>query len=141
MTTHDARPSAGSPISRLTRIVKLNLANPWTTVILPWVIILSIFALMQFLLSQEISGKVITAADMMMAYSRKFKGLPGRFRFQVNISNLFDNTDIIPVRLSTSANALDGYSLPGGRGWIRGVIRLRRVRPANPDGVDFGYCD
>ncbi len=47
MTTETltARPTAGNPISRITRIVKLNLANPWTTVILPWVIILSIFAL------------------------------------------------------------------------------------------------
>ena len=53
---------------------------------------------------------------MMMAYSRKFKGLPGRVRFQVNVSNLFDNTDIIPVRLSTGVAALDGYALPGGRG-------------------------
>jgi len=39
------RPTAGSPISRITRIVKLNLTNPWTTIILPWVIILAIFAL------------------------------------------------------------------------------------------------
>jgi hypothetical protein len=36
---------ATTPISRLTRIVKLNLTNPWTTIILPWIIILSIFAL------------------------------------------------------------------------------------------------
>ena len=33
-------PTAGTPISRITRIVKLNLTNPWTTIILPWVIIL-----------------------------------------------------------------------------------------------------
>jgi hypothetical protein len=39
------RPTAGNPISRITRIVKLNLTNPWTTIILPWVIILAIFAL------------------------------------------------------------------------------------------------
>jgi hypothetical protein len=64
----------------------------------------------------EISGKAITAADMMLAYSRKFKGLPGRVRFQVNVSNLFDKTDIIPVRLSSSADAPDGFILPGGRG-------------------------
>ncbi len=65
---------------------------------------------------REITGKVITAADMMMAYATKFKGLPGRVRFQVNVSNLFDETDIIPVRLSTSDTALDGFVLPGGRG-------------------------
>jgi outer membrane receptor for ferric coprogen and ferric-rhodotorulic acid len=64
----------------------------------------------------EITGKVITAADMMMAYATKFKGLPGRVRFQVNVANLFDKTDIIPVRLSTSETAPDGYQLPGGRG-------------------------
>ncbi len=64
----------------------------------------------------EITGKVITAADMMMAYSHKFAKLPGRMRFQVNIANLFDRTDIIPVRLSTSATSPDGYEVPGGRG-------------------------
>jgi hypothetical protein len=29
---------------------------------------------------------------------------------------VFDKTDIIPVRLSTSTSAPDGYLLPGGRG-------------------------
>jgi hypothetical protein len=32
-------------LSRITRIVKLNLTNPWTTIILPWLIIGAIFAL------------------------------------------------------------------------------------------------
>lgn len=64
----------------------------------------------------EITGEAITAADAMMAYSRKFDRLPGRFRFQVNVSNLFNHTAIIPVRLSTGATALDGFDLPGGRG-------------------------
>jgi outer membrane receptor for ferric coprogen and ferric-rhodotorulic acid len=64
----------------------------------------------------EITGKVITANDLMLAYTRKFDRLPGRIRFQVNISNVFDKTDIIPVRLSTSTSAPDGYLLPGGRG-------------------------
>jgi iron complex outermembrane recepter protein len=64
----------------------------------------------------EITGKVITASDLMMAYTRKFDWLPGRVRFQVNISNLLDKTDIIPVRLSTSTSAPDGYLLPGDRG-------------------------
>lgn len=36
---------APTPISRITRIVKLNLTNPWTTIILPWIIIGAIFAL------------------------------------------------------------------------------------------------
>jgi iron complex outermembrane recepter protein len=65
---------------------------------------------------QEITGKVITAADFMMAYSRRLKGLPGRLRFQVNVSNLFDRTDIIPARLASPASAPDGFMLPGGRG-------------------------
>jgi len=64
----------------------------------------------------EISGKVITAADFMTAYTRKFKRLPGRVRFQMNISNLFDRTDIIPARLAISAAAPDGFEIPGGRG-------------------------
>lgn len=65
---------------------------------------------------EELSGKVITAADFMMAYSRKIRGLPGRLRFQMNISNLFDRTDIIPSRLATSVTVPDGFNLPGGRG-------------------------
>jgi hypothetical protein len=59
---------------------------------------------------------VIQAADAMMAYSTKIKGLPGRVRFQVNVSNLLNETDIIPVRLSTGATTPGGYQLPGGRG-------------------------
>jgi hypothetical protein len=45
-----------------------------------------------------------------------FKKLPGRIRFQMNISNLFDRTDIIPARLAISASAPDGFEIPGGRG-------------------------
>ncbi len=65
---------------------------------------------------EEIVGEVITAADLMLGYSRKFQGLPGRVRFQVNISNVLDRADIIPARLAISATAPDGYILPGGRG-------------------------
>jgi hypothetical protein len=64
----------------------------------------------------EITGQVITAADLMMAYSRKFDRLPGRVRFQVNVSNVFDRTEIIPVRLATSPAAPNGFILPAGRG-------------------------
>ncbi|MDO8540586.1 MAG: TonB-dependent receptor plug domain-containing protein [Opitutaceae bacterium] len=74
----------------------------------------------------EITGRVITAADMMVGYTRKFKGLPGRVRFQVNVSNLFDQTDIIPVRLSTSATAPDGFIIPGRS---RAYSRLDLVAP------------
>ncbi|MBI5770346.1 MAG: TonB-dependent receptor plug domain-containing protein [Verrucomicrobia bacterium] len=65
---------------------------------------------------QEIRGRVITAADAMLGYTRKFQGLPGRVRFQLNVSNLLDRTDIIPSRLATGATARDGFLLPGGRG-------------------------
>jgi hypothetical protein len=64
----------------------------------------------------EITGKEIGAADLMLAYTWKLRSLPGRLRVQVNVANLFDQTDIIPVRLSTSDSALDGFVLPGGRG-------------------------
>jgi hypothetical protein len=64
----------------------------------------------------EITGRVIQAADAMLAYATRIKGLPGRVRFQVNVSNLFDETGIIPVRLSTSDANPDGFLLPGGRG-------------------------
>lgn len=37
--------AATTPISRITRIVKLNLTNPWTTIVFPWLIIGAIFAL------------------------------------------------------------------------------------------------
>ncbi len=65
---------------------------------------------------EEIRGKPITSADMMLGYTRKFRGLPGKVRFQVNINNLLDRTDIIPSRIATSATAPDGFNLPGGRG-------------------------
>jgi outer membrane receptor for ferric coprogen and ferric-rhodotorulic acid len=64
----------------------------------------------------EISGKVITAVDFMAGYSWKLPGRLGRVRLQMNISNLFDRTDIIPSRLSASATAPDGFEIPGGRG-------------------------
>lgn len=66
--------------------------------------------------NRELRGKAIAAADLMLAYSPKLTRFPGRLRFQVNVSNLFDDTDIIPVRLSTSAAAPNGFMLPGGRG-------------------------
>lgn len=65
---------------------------------------------------KEITGKAIAATDLMIAYSRKFSPLPGRVRFQINISNLLDQTEIIPVRLATSTDVPDGFVLPAGRG-------------------------
>ena len=65
---------------------------------------------------EEITGKALVATDLMIGYTRKFQRIPGRFRFQINIANVFDKTDIIPVRIATGANAPDGFELPGGRG-------------------------
>lgn len=64
----------------------------------------------------EITGKEIVATDLMIAYTRKFNRLPGRVRFQLNVANVLDDTDIIPVRIATSAGAPDGFVMPGGRG-------------------------
>jgi outer membrane receptor for ferric coprogen and ferric-rhodotorulic acid len=64
----------------------------------------------------EITGKEIAAADAMLAYAWKPGKLAGRVRLQINVSNLFDQTDPIPVRLATSTAAPDGFVLPGGRG-------------------------
>lgn len=65
---------------------------------------------------REIRGSIITAADLMLGYTRRFPRLPGRVRFQLNVSNVLDRTDIIPARFATSASAPDGFVLPGGRG-------------------------
>jgi iron complex outermembrane recepter protein len=76
---------------------------------------------------QEIWGRAIRANDMMIAYTRKFGGLPGRVRFQLNVSNILDETDILPVRIATGAAAPDGYNVPGGRGL--GYSRFDLVGP------------
>jgi iron complex outermembrane recepter protein len=76
----------------------------------------------------EITGRALSYFDLMLRYARKFKGLPGTFSFQVNVSNLFDNSDPVPVRLLT--NDLT-YQLPGGRGTPYGRLDLvdpREVR-------------
>jgi iron complex outermembrane recepter protein len=65
---------------------------------------------------EEITGKALESADMMIRYSRRIQSLRGRVTCQINITNLLNDTDIIPVRLSTGATALDGYVLPNGRG-------------------------
>ncbi len=66
--------------------------------------------------NNEITGKPIVANDLMIAYTRKFERLPGRVRFQLNVANVLDHTDILPVRIATGATVPDGYTLPGGRG-------------------------
>jgi hypothetical protein len=64
----------------------------------------------------DITGRVLTATDLMLGYSTTLKRLLGRLRFQVNVSNVLDRMDIIPVRFATSATALDGFQVLGGRG-------------------------
>jgi outer membrane receptor protein involved in Fe transport len=66
---------------------------------------------------EEITGKVITAADAMMAYSRRFKGLPGRVRFQLNVSNLFDNDDPLIFRRSGDDSYATRVRLVDGRAY------------------------
>jgi iron complex outermembrane recepter protein len=73
---------------------------------------------------REITGKPIVANDVMFAYTRKFARLPGRLRFQLNISNVLDQTDILPVRIATGAAAPDGFFVPGGRGLAYGRYDL-----------------
>ena len=73
---------------------------------------------------KEITGEPIVANDVMIAYTRKFERLPGRVRFQLNVSNVFDHTDILPVRIATGANVPDGYVVPGGRGRAYGRYDL-----------------
>ncbi len=34
-----------TPLQRITRVVKLNLANPWNTIVMPWIVLASIFVL------------------------------------------------------------------------------------------------
>jgi hypothetical protein len=77
---------------------------------------------------EEISGKALAAADAMIGYTLKLKRLPGRLRFQVNVANLFDQSDIVPSRIATSATAPDGYMLPGGRGIAYGRYDLVQPR-------------
>ena len=62
---------------------------------------------------REITGAGLASADLMLRYARKFPRLPGRFSFQINITNLLDKTDIVPVRLLTDDPT---FTLPGGHG-------------------------
>ena len=64
----------------------------------------------------EVIGQPIIANDVMIAYTRKFARLPGRVRFQLNVANVLDHTDLLSVRLATGAAAPDGFMVPGGRG-------------------------
>ena len=64
---------------------------------------------------EEIEGESMRYADLMLRYRIKqsFFG-NGRWTFQININNLFDNRDILPSRLSI--DDYDGWEIPGGRG-------------------------
>jgi outer membrane receptor for monomeric catechols len=64
----------------------------------------------------EITGRAIQATDLMLGYRRKLGRLRGQVRFQINIYNLLDRTEIIPVRYATSSAAPGGFVVPGGRG-------------------------
>ncbi|MES2692374.1 MAG: hypothetical protein V4773_02800, partial [Verrucomicrobiota bacterium] len=64
----------------------------------------------------EMTGRSLVETDLMLAYSYKFARIPGKFRFQINVTNLFDKDGIIPVRLASSEAAPYGFTVPGGRG-------------------------
>jgi len=77
---------------------------------------------------KELVGRPLSYVDLMLRYSRKFSRLPGTVSFQINVSNVFDHSDPVPVRLLTNDLA---YRLPGGRGVPYGRIDLvdpREVR-------------
>lgn len=76
---------------------------------------------------QEITGRELAETDLMLAYTRKIGRVPGRFRFQLNVTNLLNKDDIIPVRIATSDAAPDGFIVPGGRGL--GYSRYDLVTP------------
>lgn len=65
---------------------------------------------------REITGREISSAEAMLAYTCRPGKLPGRVRFQVNVSNLLNRTAIIPGRIATGTGAPDGFLLPGSRG-------------------------
>ncbi len=63
----------------------------------------------------EFEGKAQTNADFFIRYKTKANFLgEGNWTFQMNVNNLFDNTDIIPSRLAIDGNL--EYQVPGGRG-------------------------
>ncbi len=62
------------------------------------------------------TGRSIVETDLMLAYTRTISRIPARFRFQINVTNLLDKTDIIPVRLASSDSAPYGFVVPGGSG-------------------------
>ena len=63
----------------------------------------------------EFEGKAQTNADMFIRYRTKGNFLgEGRWTFQMNVNNLFDNRDIIPSRLSIDGDPL--WQIPGDRG-------------------------
>ncbi len=76
---------------------------------------------------REITGRALVNTDLLLRYQTKFARLPGRVSFQINVMNLLDRRDPIPVRLLTA----DAYQLPGGRGTAYGRLDLvdpREVR-------------
>jgi outer membrane receptor protein involved in Fe transport len=72
-------------------------------------------------------GKALVATDLMVGYTMKIPRVPGSFRFQINVYNVLDETDIIPVRVASSEANPDGFQVPGGRGL--GYSRYDLVTP------------
>lgn len=70
---------------------------------------------------KEITGRALSYWDLMIRHTRKFPALPGTFSIQLNVNNVFDNSDPVPQRLLTND---PGYRLPGGRGVAYGRLDL-----------------
>ena len=65
----------------------------------------------------EVEGEEISVADFLLRYRTSrgaIFGGDGRWTFQLNVSNAFDNRKIIPSRLAIDGNT--SYLIPGGRG-------------------------
>jgi hypothetical protein len=84
---------------------------------------------------QEITGNGIESTDLMLRYSPRIARLPGRLSFQANVTNRLNDTGIIPVRLSTSETARNGFVLPGGRHRVQPVRSGRATGDPDHDHV------
>jgi len=80
---------------------------------------------------QEIHGEAITSMDLMLKYRVNWDVLPGTLDIQLNIKNLLNNTDPIPVRLSYG-DSVDarGFELPNrGLAYSRiDLVEPREIR-------------
>lgn len=64
----------------------------------------------------------------MIGYTTKIPRVPGSFRFQINVYNVLDETEIIPVRVAASETNPGHSRFPAAAGWrTAGMILLPRA--------------